>query len=219
MSDIVPDYMTALVGYRAWNLSPECDLLSIASHVMEPWPCQTKKQAICTHVSAPGMVLSSTSMQPVFSGAFEEIWQRRSRKRALRNHHPPEPTCCCGIYAAKSNTSSEFLGYTYGAKVWGEVYLWGRIQEYSEGYRAEFAYPKSLKTIDQILALKIGERYGVPCEVVAVRAVGDMVTGTPPMVWRSGSSAIMGRRGGKRPFMDVLGAFCNGLAQRVISNQ
>lgn len=215
MSDIVPDYMTALVGYRAWKLSPEGDLLSINSDTMEPWPCKTKKQAICTvlrdHVAwAPGSTVWSTSayipIPQAVAVTFERLWERRTAERKARNHHCPMPNCSCGIYAAKADTSQHFQDYRYGAPVWGEVYLWGKIQEYSGGYRAEFAYPKSLKTRNVKLAPTIAERYGVPCETVAVRASGDVYDLLRQTVGRGvPMTAIQGgRRGDKRSWIDAL---------------
>jgi len=56
-------------------------------------------------------------------------------------HEPPHSDCTCGVYAAKNILRQS--GYEqYG--IHGEVYLWGTVVEHKLGWRAQFAYPKSL---------------------------------------------------------------------------
>lgn len=51
----------------------------------------------------------------------------------------------------------------------GEVYSWGKIQEFSEGYQSEFAYPKKLFIINNYeLAQVLQRKYG--CEVKNVQS-------------------------------------------------
>jgi hypothetical protein len=57
-------------------------------------------------------------------------------------HEPPAEDCSCGVYAAKSYQHLQKA--VVGSFVHGEVYLWGRMVEHDLGYRAQFAYPKSL---------------------------------------------------------------------------
>ena len=55
----------------------------------------------------------------------------------------PQTTCTCGVYAAKDSEHLCDMGYQrYG--ICGEVYLWGRLVEHELGWRAQFAYPKTL---------------------------------------------------------------------------
>lgn len=60
-------------------------------------------------------------------------------------HQSPAPAddCSCGVYAAKSYKHLESI-YPPHSLVHGEVWLWGKVVEHQLGYRAEFAYPKSL---------------------------------------------------------------------------
>lgn len=190
MIDVVPDYMTALVGYRSWGVTPEGDLLSLNQNTSEPWPAKTKKGAICTQIldeawgasqlsggwstyATTSMIMSSTAYVPsIIQPAvlnFAQWWSRKMVQKAHANHHAPEAGCSCGVYAAKAK-SNHFRSYREGQPVWGEVYLWGKIQEYTEGYRAEFAYPKELSTSRSDLAEKIAGKYGVPCKVVGKKA-------------------------------------------------
>lgn len=54
----------------------------------------------------------------------------------LATHRAPHLPCSCGIYATK--TLSERF------PVYGEVYLWGTVIEHERGWRAQYAYPKSI---------------------------------------------------------------------------
>ena len=55
----------------------------------------------------------------------------------------PHPDCTCGIYAAKNIEHLRQFGYERRG-IQGEVYLWGTVVEHKLGWRAQFAYPKSL---------------------------------------------------------------------------
>jgi hypothetical protein len=58
-------------------------------------------------------------------------------------HEPPEATCTCGVYAAKSLDRLRKIGLDkYG--VLGEVNLWGTVVEHEFGWRSQFAYSKTL---------------------------------------------------------------------------
>jgi hypothetical protein len=58
-------------------------------------------------------------------------------------HEPPHLDCTCGVYAAKSREHLRQLGYE-GRGIRGEVNLWGTVVEHELGWRAQFAYPKTL---------------------------------------------------------------------------
>jgi preprotein translocase subunit YajC len=58
-------------------------------------------------------------------------------------HEPPHSACTCGVYAAKNLAHLRRFGYDRRG-VHGEVYLWGTVVEHKLGWRAQFAYPKSL---------------------------------------------------------------------------
>ena len=58
-------------------------------------------------------------------------------------HEPPQTNCTCGVYAARTVEHLHQCGYKkFG--IHGEVYLWGTVVEHERGWRAQFAYPKSL---------------------------------------------------------------------------
>lgn len=72
-----------------------------------------------------------------------------------------------GIHAFK--TKERLMREHYG--IFGEVWLWGRIEEHAEGYRAEFAYPKRLftthgekGTTSSSTVTNLAKRYGIATE-------------------------------------------------------
>jgi hypothetical protein len=66
------------------------------------------------------------------------------RAKAVHGAHElPHSDCTCGVYAAKNLEHPRRFGYT-GRGIHGEVYLWGTVVEHKLGWRAQFAYPKSL---------------------------------------------------------------------------
>lgn len=70
--------------------------------------------------------------------------------------------CECGIYAYKDRFRARHgenapKDVTH---VWGEVYLWGRIVEHELGWRAQYAYPKSLVDSGGI-ARQVAREYGI----------------------------------------------------------
>jgi hypothetical protein len=58
-------------------------------------------------------------------------------------HEVPQTDCTCGVYAAKNLEHLRQLGYE-GRGIRGEVHLWGTVVEHELGWRAQFAYPKTL---------------------------------------------------------------------------
>jgi hypothetical protein len=61
------------------------------------------------------------------------------------DHESPADGCSCGVYAAKNNQHLQKISFYWADYVvHGEVYLWGKVAEHDLGYRAQFAYPKSL---------------------------------------------------------------------------
>ena len=56
----------------------------------------------------------------------------------LATHKAPHLRCTCGIYAGKTLSQHSMVG------IYGEVYLWGTVIEHEHGWRAQYAYPKSL---------------------------------------------------------------------------
>lgn len=81
-------------------------------------------------------------------------------------HEAPWPNCLCGVWATRERVDSEreMLQGGSGLYAMGEVYLWGRVLEFERGWRARYAYPKSLILLggDEAKADELRRLYGVP---------------------------------------------------------
>ena len=81
-----------------------------------------------------------------------------------------------GLHAFKYRTNcfnevSSYLGYLNAREkeqlVIGTVALWGRVHEYSKGYRAEFGYPTKFLVPDEMsweTIMELEDGYGVPAK-------------------------------------------------------
>ena len=115
----IPDYISPIVAYRVW----QWDAAGLRSLNGEPW--------------LPGRPLAAGCMaatRGTIVGRAEAVHYA---------HEPPHSDCTCGVYAARNVEHLRQSGYEqYG--IHGEVYLWGTVVEHKLGWRAQFAYPKSL---------------------------------------------------------------------------
>jgi hypothetical protein len=114
-----PDYISPIVGYRVWVW----DAAGLRSLNGEAWLPGRPLAAGCGAAARGTLV---------------------GRAEAVHNdHEPPHSDCTCGVYAVKNIEHLRQSGFErYGFQ--GEVYLWGTVVEHELGWRAQFAYPKSL---------------------------------------------------------------------------
>lgn len=114
-----PDYISPVVGWRVWRW----DAAKLKSLNGEPWSPGKALAARCRAVSY-GTIIGRP-------------------ETAHHAHEPPQIKCTCGVYAAKDREHLRSMGCPRYA-IEGEVYLWGAVVEHKLGWRAQFAYPKSL---------------------------------------------------------------------------
>lgn len=115
----IPDYISPIIGYRIWRW----DAAGLKSLNGELWFPRQPLSAVCRAAARNSI---SGLARPAHDAA--EL---------------PSLKCTCGVYAAKNSEHIHKCGYGKFA-VHGEVYLWGRVVEHERGWRAEFAYPKSM---------------------------------------------------------------------------
>lgn len=115
----IPDYISPIVGYRVWRWSAT----GLKSLNGEPWFPGRPLVAGCRAAARGTMV-----------GRAKAVHDAREL---------PHSDCTCGVYAAKSLAHLRRFGYEE-CGIHGEVYLWGTVVEHKLGWRAQFAYPKSL---------------------------------------------------------------------------
>ena len=138
----VPDGVYPIIAWRAWGLTTNANgwLLS-GLGVSEAW---TPRKAMAAKCIQDTLAIS--------------LWLGVHKTK----HLAPHRDCSCGVWAFRS--SEELLSALKDyrdVKVIGQVYLWGRILECENGFRAQYAYPCELWLLDESLE-ELGWVYGVP---------------------------------------------------------
>jgi len=131
----VPDYISPIVAYRAWQWD-----------FARSWTSTPPLKSLNGEWWFPGRPLSAKCGASV---------ARRS-PTVRNNHNAPQIGCMCGIYAAKSFDQLRWMGYDRRG-ICGEVNLWGTIVEHRFGWRAQFAYPKTLVLPFEIVPIGMNE--------------------------------------------------------------
>jgi hypothetical protein len=123
----IPDYISPVVAHRVWRW----DERGLRSPNGELWFPGQHLEARCR-------------VAPVARHVADAVNEVPNRK------------CTCGIYAAKNSEHLRQIGYADGG-ICGEVYLWGTVVEHKLGWRAQFAYPKSLSLPLSLLPFTLAE--------------------------------------------------------------
>ena len=134
----IPDYISPIVGYRVWK-----------------WE-NTGLKSLCGDRWHPGQSLAARCRASAVVGPIA------GRTEAVHDaHEPPQSNCTCGVYAVKTLHHFRSAGYErYG--IHGEVYLWGTVVDHELGWRAQFAYPKTLFLPYDIDIFIFGSGQGIP---------------------------------------------------------
>jgi preprotein translocase subunit YajC len=153
----IPDNISPVVAYRVWRWKAT----GLQSLNGEPWLPGQHLEARCRVAPA-------------------------ARDMAEAANEVPHRKCTCGIYAAKNSEHLRQIGYADGG-VCGEVYLWGAVVEHKLGWRAQFAYPKSLGLPLSLLPFTLAE---LNARLLALTAFGiDIVVlhnGESMRLWKNG---------------------------------
>jgi hypothetical protein len=167
MKERAPDMIGPLRAWRSWYVRETEEgwrLFSI--HYGEAWPAERAIEAAC----------------------YRSRYVSNANENTHARHAAPARDCLCGVYGAKeldqarqyfvaSYSGCEMVPVTpdYVHRVVGQVDLWGRVIDCSQGYRAEIAYPAHLwlptrrpdgKDFDVEAAALDLLAYGVPVELL-----------------------------------------------------
>ena len=168
----LPDYISPIVACRVW----QWDASGLRSLNGEPW-LPGKPLAAGCRVSDSGTLVGRA-------------------ETANGNHAAPQGGCTCGVYAAKDFEHLRRTGYDrYG--IHGQVCLWGTVVEHQLGWRAEFAYPKTLWLPLDALPVTLKE---IQCRIQSLLAavMSPSLTMPPP----SPLAESLGTRCGRAGFPD-----------------
>lgn len=141
----IPDYHETMIGWRAWGVKPDLEFGEIPL---------LRSVTYSDHAWTPG-----------------EPTEAECRRAHRGTHEVPHETHTCGLYSAKTRERLMSMEYhRYDAEqrglfhVVGSVSLWGKIVEGSQGWRAQFGYPRELFLPFEAwsLAAPLTEAYGVP---------------------------------------------------------
>ena len=134
----IPDGITPLVGYRAWQVSEEASGLVFypLSHRSREWVDAPRGWAIARCPLDPEARLTASRFHP---GWLDD-----------GTHDAPGESCSCGFYAMKElhphlvqlvafARRAELTPRSQGTFVLGRVELAGKVIEHARGYRAERA--------------------------------------------------------------------------------
>ena len=119
----IPDFISPALAWRVW----QWDAAGLKSLNGEPWLPGKPPRAGCRA-----------------SGSRTLIGIPNIPKIANIPHDAPEFKCTCGIYGSKSLDQLRRTQFWQYGSIHGEVNLWGSVVEHEQGFRAEFAYPKTL---------------------------------------------------------------------------
>lgn len=111
-----PDFVEPVVGYRAWRLTDDGELVPWTVTAAGPWATGVNT-AVC-HISR-------------FAALMGEGPRRTPR------HRPPATDCMCGLYALHDDTDPRIAPSAGGAL--GAIVAWGDLEVHATGFRAEHA--------------------------------------------------------------------------------
>lgn len=158
-----PDVASPIRAYRAWMVPPEWEshrppkLRSMAFE--DYWSREMTGR--CSHQESLQNVWRMSLLRRI--GRDHHVAELLEEARRYR-HDAPGPECGCGLYATKTLDILRDK-YDLGSRrhiVYGEVDLWGRVEEHTWGYRAQHARIVNLYANGHRLLGRLARHYNVP---------------------------------------------------------
>lgn len=126
---VIPDLTTCIIGWRGWRVTTsgnEYRLQGLGRDAV--WEPKKPVKAECKRDTFFSLLHGEPGPEP---------------------HDCPGKDCSCGVWAFRSLDEFKKMGESYSSTaVVGQVFLWGRVLECENGYRAQFAVPKELWVFD-----------------------------------------------------------------------
>lgn len=151
---MIPDGIEPIVAWRYWTLEQGFWLSALNHREHGAWVPNEPHKACCA--------ANVHEYRVAFTGAVKATFQAANVPPPpddyveIRHEFAPSEGCSCGIYAAASLSELRTIVGAASVDVVGEVYLWGKVIKGERGYRAEYAYPKSLFLLDENLEAEAG---------------------------------------------------------------
>lgn len=149
----VPDTFEELIGWRTWQVAldlgvGELPILRSVTYSSQFWTPREAVEATCERTSHKG----------------------------YEAHPVPVQSCSCGLYSAKTLEHLQSMNYhrydpdAGSVAVVGSVSLWGKVIEGTQGWRAQFGYPRELFVPFEAFRLvkPLTEAYGVPVKLMNI---------------------------------------------------
>jgi hypothetical protein len=111
-----PDYIEPMLGWRSWRIH----------------------EGVLGSVAQSDHIWKTTPQRAYCLAGIPASWAE-----FLPSHEAPHMGCACGYYATKTylQLREQMPTYRYDFFVIGVVAMWGRVIDYTRGYRAEYAHP------------------------------------------------------------------------------
>jgi hypothetical protein len=149
----LPTFVECAIGYRAWRADDQHQIWPLQS-AFRPW--------------LPGVNKAACNCRTSSNLRFEWYWHRGRRiLKPVQAHAAPGQECNCGLYAWRRPEPAwyESNAAVTARFVVGAVASWGRLQVYTDGFRAEYAcvvvlahHPKAPASSLDVLQ-RLGDRY------------------------------------------------------------
>jgi hypothetical protein len=131
-----PDYFEPILGYRKWTVSDNYLYSPLKLH--RRWEPMIARPATCA-LSDDFILAQSEFRRRGYSEVeLAKIWENLQ-------HKSPAVNCSCGYYAAKAVVNTMGCG---SISAIGVVAQWGVLQQYTNGWRSQYAYPKEFYLTD-----------------------------------------------------------------------
>lgn len=167
-----PDFLEPLVGYRTWRVDAATLYVAAAKGIriertyrLHSWITDEEWNPLCaqTALHYDYDLAESDSLKTSTIEIRRTLCDMAGGPPC--SLHVPHSLAGCGIYAVlDEHRLTEWLARIgpQGPLVIGTVSLWGRVAVHDHGYRAQFAYPRTIIRATGCDGQAVAAAYGIP---------------------------------------------------------